>query len=473
MESTGDPATGGTPFTTDGLKESSTVTLANNPGIHPGDIVYVDMAYDSSLTWWNPARSPGGGQKADPSRGWFSNYDRPINQVLEVASVNGNTLTFTTAFHLTFSVKDGAELWQLASPATEQAGVENVYVYGGAGGDGGGGIHFFSCAYCWAKNVEVDYTSGTGVNMDNSFRCELRDSYIHHSGVQYGQTPPFLPTPGGSGYLTGFNSGTADSLMENNIVWNGNKIIVMRASGGGNVVAYNYMQDAWGAQYPSEPEVGINAAHMTTPHYELFEGNESFAFGSDPVWGNTIDVTVLRNNLTALRTAAPPLDSYSYAFSATCTLFYEDIQNRAAVILTENTNDYSFIGNVLGYAGQGPVTQRSGTCIGQATGGFEYDYMNDNKIPMWNLDPTVMTTILRNGNFDFATMTQVFDPVAMNTDVPNSLYLCSAPAFFNGSTWPWVDPTTGNVATLPAKVRWQAMVQAGTYRSALDQAAGI
>jgi hypothetical protein len=471
-----DPATGGTLFVNDGLKESNSVTLASNPGIAVGDIVYVDMATDPSLTWWDPARSPGGGPSADPSRGWFSNYDRPITQVLEVASVAGNTLTFTTAFHIDFTVKDGAALWQLQQPATEWAGVEDVYVYGGSGGDGGGGIHFFSCAYSWAKNVEVDYTSGNGVNLDDSFRCELRDSYVHHAGVNYSNTPPFLPSPGGTGYLTGLNSGTSDSLLENNVVWNGNKVIVMRASGGGNVVAYNYMQDAWGAQYPSEPEVGINAAHMTTPHYELFEGNESFAFGSDPVWGNSIDITVFRNNLTGLRTATPPLYSYSYMLNAgqsnACMLFYEDIQNRLTVALTENSNNYSFVGNVLGFAGEAAVTQRSGPCIGGATGGFEYSYLNDNKIPMWNVDPTTLPTLFRNGNFDFATQSQTWDDPT-NSTVPNSLYLCSAPAFFGSSTWPWVDPTTGTVATLPAKARWQAMVTADSYRSALDKADGI
>jgi hypothetical protein len=307
---------------------------------------------------------------------------------------------------------------------------------------------------------------------------------VHHAGVNYSdpsETPPaplFNPSPGGTGYLMGLNAGTSDSLIENNISWNGNKIIVMRASGGGNVVGYNYMQDAWGAQYPSEPEVGLNASHMTTPHYELFEGNESFAYGSDPVWGNSIDITVLRNNLTGLRTAAPPLYSYSYVLNAgqsnACTLFYEDIQNRACVILTQNSNDFSFIGNVLGYAGEAPVTQRSGPCIGGATGGFEYQMedANDNKIPMWDPDPTAIPTLFRNGNFDFATMTQTWDQPT-NKTVPDSLYLCSAPSFFGSNPWPWVDPTTGTVHVLPAKARWQAMVTAGTYRSALDQAAGI
>lgn len=457
-----DPATGGTLLASDAVKGTNQLTLVSNPGLQVGEIVYVDMATDPSLTYWNLARSPGGGQTADPSRGWFSNYDRPITQILEVQSISGNTITFTTPFHISFTTADGAALWELEWPATFRAGVENVYAFGGTGGDGGGGIHFFSCAYCWAKNVEVDHTDGTGVNFDDSFRCELRDSYIHHAGPWSG------PSPGGGAYLTGMSAGTSDSLFENNVVWNGNKIIVMRATGGGNVVAYNYMQDAWGATYPSEPETGLNASHMTTPHYELFEGNESFAFGSDSVWGNSIDITVLRNNLTGLRSATPPLYSYNYTLSNGCTLYYEDVQNRAVVELSAYSNEYSFLGNVLGYSGEAPVVQRSGGCIGGATGGFEYTFANDNMIPMWELDSTVDPTIQRDGNYDYATGTQHWDNPG--TTIPNSLYLCSAPPFFGSSQWPWVDPETGTVAVLPAKARWQAMVAANTHVTPLDLA---
>src|ERR1035438_9136252 len=40
--------------------------------------------------------------------------------------------------------------------------------------------------------------------------------------------------------------------------------------------------------------------------------------------------------------------------------------------------------------------------------------------------------------------------------IPNSLYLTSAPAFFNGYVWPWVDPTTGKTYVLPAKARYDS-----------------
>ena len=51
---------------------------------------------------------------------------------------------------------------------------------------------------------------------------------------------------------------------------------------------------------------------MTTPNYELFEGNQSFNFDGDYTWGNAVYITVFRNHLTGMRRAASPLDAYSF-----------------------------------------------------------------------------------------------------------------------------------------------------------------
>ena len=47
------------------------------------------------------------------------------------------------------------------------------------------------------------------------------------------------PNPGG-GYLLSVNDGASENLIENNIIWYGNKVAVFRGSGGGNVYAYNF-----------------------------------------------------------------------------------------------------------------------------------------------------------------------------------------------------------------------------------------
>ncbi len=433
--------TGAVALTSDGLQGSRTASLASNPGLRVGELVVVNQLTDASLTNWGTRTDSG-------KRGWFGEYDRPIGQVLEVASVSGTTVTFTTPFHITMKTANQAHLVRYSTtaggavaPGVRYSGIEDLYVANGEGGDGGGNIHLFAAAYSWVKNVESDRSYGNSVNLDGSFRCELRDSYLHTTTS---------PTPGGGGYGIGINQYAADNLVENNISWAFNKVMVMRASGGGNVVGYNYMEDGYGSTYPTYVEVGLNASHMTTPHMELFEGNQSFNFGSDSVWGNSIYITVFRNHLTGRRRSIAPL-----AIS--------DVGDRRAIGLTEWHWWYSFIGNVLGTADQSPAPYSA----------FVYErtvFNNDSPVPMWKLgynasvgttpqDTTVVERTIRHGNFDFFTDSTIWDPGIARTSLPNSLYLTAKPSFFGTSPWPWVTPedTASPVAALPARQRFDAL----------------
>jgi hypothetical protein len=178
---------------------------------------------------------------------------------------------------------------------------------------------------------------------------ELRDSYMHSSVNAYS---------GGGGCGIAVDSYSADNLVENNISWNFNKVMVMRSSGGGNVIGYNYMQDGWGQDYPTLSEVGINASHMTTPRHELFEGNESHNFSSDTTWGNTIYITVWRNHLTGLRIAHDNLPII-------------DKGNRRAIDINAGCKWFSFVGNVLGYKNMPLDAVMPGGNSGQTSWGYE------------------------------------------------------------------------------------------------------
>jgi hypothetical protein len=466
------------PLAADGLKESASVTLfgAFSSGIplSVGELVVIDHV-TNSLSWWNPdpSRSPGGGPTVDPSRGWFCEYDRPIGQVLEVQSVSGNTVTFTTGLHTDFMVADKSQLTRytvdsdhhhLLTPV-QWVGIEDLYVAYGEGGDSGGNIHMYATKYCWVKNVESDKSLGTSVNLEGSFRCTVRDSYVH-STVQ--------PDPGGGGYGIGVNNYGADNLIENNISWNFNKVMVMRASGGGNVIGYNYMQDGYGAAYPNQVEVGLNAAHFTTPHYELFEGNESYAFSSDSTWGNSIYITAFRNSLTTQRVAAGPLKTYSYTDPGNNqTYYFEDEYSRDAIGICPFHHYYNFVGNVLGYSGMALLTNPKSFYKVPQTAFVLVDDQVGGHVPMWSLgigqdnyitaDPQVLATAFQHGNYDYVTNAVQWDPSNANHTLPASLYLTAKPAFFGSNPWPWVTPENApnTTAVLPAKVRFNN-IQAGT-----------
>jgi Right handed beta helix region len=378
---------------------------------------------------------------------WFSRTNRPTNEMKEVASVSGNTITFTSPLAIGYRASHSAQLTRYTLTGSRSAGnsihvtnagVENLSMYGGADGE----LRFEAAAYSWAKSVEITQWTGEGVAMDNAFRIELRDSYIHTGS---------WPTPGGAGYAISLADGSAEMLIENNIMIDTNKDIVMRSSGAGSVVGYNYADDPWDNNATIWQEVGLNASHMAGPHHVLFEGNYSVNFDSDYTHGNAIYLTVFRNVLTGQRRD------------------FTDIQNVRAVGLAYGSWWDSFIGNILGRAGQmsgWSYTDHAMSCDASGnncTGNNGAWGAND----IWKLgydperwtmvpDPNVLSTVIRDGNYDFLTNSQRWHNTPGKFVIPNSMYLTSIPAFFGNNPWPWVNPTTGAIYTLPAKARYDA-----------------
>jgi hypothetical protein len=424
-----------TNLATDAIKGSNSVTVASTAGLTVGLVVLIDKLTDTSITFWASDCGPG-----TACQGWFSRTNRPITQMMEIASISGNTVTFTTPFHITFDVAHTAQLSTFnVSVVPKYAGVENLKGYGGEGGDGGGNFRMEVAAYSWVRNVESQWSVGASGRMYYCFRCEMRDSYFHQTKN---------PNPGGAGYGIDISVATSDSLVENNISWLFNKVILMRAAGGGNVVAYNYFEDGYGAGYLTMQETGLNASHMTTSHYVLFEGNQSFNFGADTRWGSSAYITFFRNHSTTLRRDINHLG------------FNNDSGNRFGIDIGARHYYYSMIGNVIGYSGMNAAPYS----------GFEYQQFypwTDGKVPMWRLghpdsigtpdittyDPNVQATMIRDGNFDYATNTVNWDRAVQ--PIPNSLYLTSKPGFFGNCAWPWIDSLgSTKVNVLPARARF-------------------
>jgi len=450
----------------DGAKGAYSVTVAKGSGFAAGQFVLLD-----ELTNWAwttlPATSSGpnaykirAGDRAiwevhNPAEGvddpvpsalsWFCRSDRPTNEMKEIASVSGNTITFTTPLHISYRTSHTAQLTRYTGGNVHvtNAGVEDLTVKGGSDG----AIRFEAAAYSWAKNVEDTVWLGEGVAMNNSFRIELRDSYIHDGAWQ---------EPGGGGYAISFAAATAEALIENNIIMQANKMMVARSSGAGSVIAYNYADDGHILTDPSWQEVGLNGSHMVGSHHILFEGNESFNYDSDCTHGNSIYHTVLRNHLSGVRRD------------------YSGMSNARTAGLMFGSWWHSFLGNVLGYAGMtGWQYEDPGMTTPSAPGDSSFSWGGGNYIWKFGYDPVqwfspniqyadpqVLSTAIRHGNFDYVTNSVHWDPNNANHNIPVSLYLKQKPAFFNagsGYVWPWVDPTAQTpLRTLPAKARYDA-----------------
>jgi hypothetical protein len=411
------------------------VTLATDPGLAAGEIVQVDQLTESGLNFW--------GYRCPPDaacRAWSTRPNRPLGQVLEVASVDGNRVSFTTPFHIEFKTARAAQLSRLIDPSNERAappvryaGVEDLHLSGG----GQGNIKMEGAAYSWIKGIESTDHVGASVGLFKTFRSVVRDSYIHSARDS---------VPGGGAYGIAISEYSADNLVENNIVWRMNKVMVMEAAGGGNVVSYNYMDDGLIDYHPGWTESGINASHMASTHFALFEGNQSFNYDAENVWGSPIYITVFRNHLTGKRRSAPPLKLPHDEF-------------RRAISLWEGAWWHTLVGNVLGYTGMNP---------GPRASSFEYEDVypwNDDPSPLWRIgigkdwgppDSKVAATLVRGGNYDYATGLVHWENIR-EQELPKSLYLASKPAFFGANVWPWVDPTgPTKLYTLPARARFDA-----------------
>jgi hypothetical protein len=372
---------------------------------------------------------------------WFSNCDRPTNEIKQIASISGNTITFDSPITISYRVSHQAQLYYWQTPHTRHVGIENLTVSNGDDDN----IDFNECAYCWAQNVENTLWLDDGFGINASFRVQLEGVYVHN-GV--------WPVNGGGGYNISLAWGSSEILIENSISVLTNKVMVARSSGAGSVVAYNYMDDGYINGQDSWVEIGLNGSHMVGSHHMLFEGNQSFNIDSDNTHGNAIYHTFFRNYASGYRRPFTTLDGISVDDTTGCC---GPLRAAAAHAYSYG---FAFIGNVLGTSGR--------------TSGWTYNCIGaTNFIPrhcIWDLgwmdispggyDPNVAAKAIQDGNFDYLTNSVTWASSDTRHTLPNSLYLRHKPAFFkagSGYTWPWVNPAgSPELYTLPAKARYDA-----------------
>ncbi|MBK8476856.1 MAG: hypothetical protein IPL39_11270 [Opitutaceae bacterium] len=322
------------------------------------------------------------------------------------------------------------------------AGLEAVRIENGTNkyynGATAGGVEMTNTAFCWVRDVETNgaLIGGIHIALHGAYRCVVRDSHLHHSAY-YGF--------GADCYGICLIAGAADNLVENNIVRFVNKPLQFSNSGGGNVVAYNYADNAWSS--PAEfQEVAVDA-HCAYPHMELVEGNWAPHLALPETHGNSGYITFFRNYASS-----------QYRFPAVVGTQTKQTSNVQALSIGTRSNYVSAVGNVLG-----PVLNpdsRSAATITQ--------FICDNAgvgILSFTTDGTpsrqtsAYATAWLHGNYD--TVNRATQWKAGNTQriIPASLYLSGKPAWWPaGNPWPWTGPDLSPmVGPLPAKTRADAL----------------
>ncbi|HEY3637092.1 MAG TPA: hypothetical protein VGK90_02990, partial [Rhizomicrobium sp.] len=358
-----------------------------------------------------------------------------------IAAISGNTITFDSPATISYRTSHQAQLYYYQMPFTEQAGIEQLTVEHGDDDN----VDFTWCAYCWALNVESTLWLGAGFSVSNSFRVELNEFYAHK---------PVWPVPGGGGYNISLANASSEILIWNGISVLGNKVMVGRSAGAGSVTAYNYMDMAFDSGAAAWQEAGLNNSHMVGSHHMLFEGNYAFNIESDQTHGNAIYNSFFRNHTTGFRAK---FKDYL------ADVVVDDVKQQSTngPLRAASPHAYSYwnnlVGNVFGVPGKMKGFIYGDEVLGNGDWPAQILMMGWNDLPNQVYDPNVISTNFVDGNYDYKTHRVHWAKGNTTHKLPDSLFLTSAPAFFAGYTWPWVDPTgVTKLYTLPAKARYDA-----------------
>jgi len=249
-------------------------------------------------------------------------------------------------------------------------------------------------------------------------RTVIRDSYFY--GTQNAASQSY----GVESYMS------SDNLVENNIFQHVTTPI-LEGNSSGSVFAYNFSIDDY-YNVASWMILSIYA-HDAGTGMNLIEGNQGSGYIQDNIHGSHNFATVFRNQFTGLEPGKT--------------------QQTNPLILMAHSRYANVVGNVLGTSGYHTVYEYSqgvGTTglpdksiyllgwsgvLGTITGSMPYD-------------PLVASTLLRWGNYDYATNQVRWssaeipagNAVPATQTLPASFYLSSKPSWWGTMPWPPIGP---------------------------------
>lgn len=351
---------------------------------------------------------------------------RSLRQGRIVTAVDGLTLTFNKPLYWTYEAGNSPQLCRDVTSTVINAGVENLTIEVN-GGSTSGGVWAYGNLYSWMKGVRITNTQAFAFNTHTAcIGFEIRRCYIDH--------PQTFTTS--HGYGIHFLYGAYDCLVEDNIFKHNHIHMSFEAGSAGNVVGYNYMETTYEASDPTWYQCSIMfyGAHC---YKNLLEGNYLGKTNPSDAFGSSSHNTYFRNRLTRQN---PGVSVSSVV---------------ACAIVDELAYYYSFVGNILGYAGMtgdyeiNPIPSLSNVLVWKR--GY---HSNATGAPT---DAKVASTMLREGNYCY--LDDLTRWTAGAKSVPMSLYYAAKPSWFGAEPWPPIGPDVGGYSLdIPAKTRWDAYV---------------
>ncbi len=431
----------GIAVTSGAAKGSRTFAVSSASGLTPGTMIEIDRDNDPSLV----VSTVGG--------------SRHLRQVNVVVAVSGNSVTVRNPLIWDFTAGNPRVKWTFVN--TRNSGVEDMKLdHSNTSGCNNFAVEY--CDSCWIKGVESFMPSGYHFTIIATVNGEFRDSYVREAQT-FGANNAGTAFYGSPTY--GSNS---NWKIENNIFNRNFPAIELQNSSSGFYVGYNYSHGS--AAAASNAPVSWTFADNHGPHdmMNLWEGNVGEMFGSDGYFGGSSHATVFRNHLTGYNRNSGASD--------------EPVRlNRLAYY-------YNIVGNVLGSSvwTAAKYSQTADGCSG-GVGIYRLGYPNigncglsdvtGNPVPggMTYPDAKVSSTLLRWGNYDYATKSVRWQSAELPSGVsapadqnlPASYYYASRPNWFpSGVAWPPIGPdvtggsgfgdSTGRVHKIPAVLCWES-----------------
>lgn len=409
---------------------STSITLSSASGISIGSYLLVTELNNSAAPWYT---SNSGGQGACT---WCDQWGgtRARGQIVEVKSVNGNTLGITPLY-------SDYTLTPAVTPftaSTTYAGLESLQIYMTANSYGGSmvaNVQMRQCAYCWIKGIEDNYANGDHVQVAASFRDEIRDSYFSNAlNHTSGQTESGL-------FLIYKTSGV---LVENNIIERAHDSLVVDWGAAGNVFAYNYLFGNFDTTYPTQAGWSINA-HAAHPQFNLYEGNVGDMVVVDSIWGSGSHASFFRNWMIGVTARCSPISNGRNNLS--CSGANYSNAQQIAFLITGMHHSYNLVGNVGGSALGKSLYTETPELIG-----VNYNWSNQTYDFVYGAAPpdsTVFPSTLVFGNYSNGNSTLTWErnvpsghnPLHPSQVLPASFYRSAKPAWWGTKvTWPAIGP---------------------------------
>lgn len=261
---------------------------------------------------------------------------RGQQEMVEVSSCNpacggsgATTVTITPALrHPNWSGNQTPQFW-LIQPA-RNVGVTNLLVDGSATNysDNVGGVAFNNDAYFWVQNVAIENMPNVTLYVAQSIHGDIEHNYLYNSG----QSNPNSDN-------SGINYFGSNNLIANNIIHNAHIGVIGNGSVSGNVVAYNYIVNAFSGN--SILVGNIWPAHSNGADYNLYEGNVGTMYNTDQTHGNGLMNTLYRNFFTGWESCA----------NGNCGSNNKKTDDLFAILQLGYNRYANFVGNILGTPG--------------------------------------------------------------------------------------------------------------------------